>query len=157
MGGTLFAKNMAPIFFMVPNLEFNGNFHIYDYHHIFNEIIKLIRNEKNNLFLTLLLLGEFSKRNFEHKGTIMKIGCLKTFFFTLNFKQDEGQRRKMERERENILKPKYFCITFGPIERSSRLRFLSCKSFVYRGDTTLRYKYIVKLSLLSFSERQLTL
>ena len=52
--------------------------------------------------------------------------------------KDESKKKKMERARENVLNPQYFCIKFGPIADNSWLRFLSRKTFVYRGDTTLR-------------------
>ena len=53
-------------------------------------------------------------------------------------KKDEKTKKAMERSRENILKPKYFCIKFTEIAESSWMRFLSGRSFVYRGDTTMR-------------------
>ena len=58
---------------------------------------------------------------------------------------NEEQRKKAVTSRENILKPQYFCIKFGNISAKSRawMRFLSGKTFVYRGDTTLRYKCLL--------------
>ena len=52
--------------------------------------------------------------------------------------KDESKKKTMEGERENILKPQYFCIKFGIISETSWLRYMSGKTFVYRGDTTLR-------------------
>ena len=51
----------------------------------------------------------------------------------------EGEKKKrLERARENILNPQYFCIKFDTVNESSWMQFLSNKSFVYRGDTTMR-------------------
>ena len=51
---------------------------------------------------------------------------------------DDVEKKKMELARENILKPQYFAIKFGLITENTWLKFLSGKTFVYRGDTTLR-------------------
>ena len=59
--------------------------------------------------------------------------------FQNQVKNEEGEKKKrLERARENILKPQYFCIKFDTVLDSSWMRFLSGKSFVYRGDTTMR-------------------
>lgn len=59
--------------------------------------------------------------------------------FQNQVKNLEGEKKKrLERARENILKPQYFCIKFDTVNESSWMRFLSNKSFVYRGDTTMR-------------------
>ena len=51
---------------------------------------------------------------------------------------DDVEKRNMELARENILRPQYFAIKFGLITENTWLKFLSGKTFVYRGDTTLR-------------------
>ena len=59
--------------------------------------------------------------------------------FKKQVEKEEGEKKKrLERARENILKPQYFCIKFETVGDSSWRRFLSNKSFVYRGDTTMR-------------------
>lgn len=65
------------------------------------------------------------------------------FNYQYNFQNQvknlEGEiKKKLERARENILKPQYFCIKFDTVGESSWMQFLSNKSFVYRGDTTMR-------------------
>ena len=59
--------------------------------------------------------------------------------FKKQVEKEEGDKKKrLERARENILKPQYFCIKFETVGDGSWRRFLSNKSFVYRGDTTMR-------------------
>lgn len=59
--------------------------------------------------------------------------------FQNQVKSLEGDvKKRLERARENILKPQYFCIKFDTVGDSSWRHFLSNKSFVYRGDTTMR-------------------
>ena len=59
--------------------------------------------------------------------------------FKRRVEKEEGEKKKrLERARENILKPQYFCIKFETVGDGSWKRFLSNKSFVYRGDTTMR-------------------
>ena len=58
--------------------------------------------------------------------------------------EDRDQKIQALTSRENILKPQYFCVKFDTIVSKSRnwLRFLSGKTFVYRGDTIFRFLFL---------------